>query len=147
MRRALVAVTFFVATLPAVAAPISVPMDEARMITFAKPVATINIGNPVIADINLIDNRHAFVLGKAFGATNIIALDANGAQISNSQVVVLGREQSTVTLNRGANQVTLTCASRCESAPMPGDAKDAFDTAVGEIQTHQDLGKKAAGLQ
>ena len=59
-------------------ARLSVPMDEVRMVTFVKPVATVYVGNPMIADITVIDSRHVFVLGKAFGATNIIALDSNG---------------------------------------------------------------------
>ena len=51
----------------------SVPLDEVRVVTFAKPVATLYVGNPVIADVMIIDSRHAFVQGKAFGSTNVVA--------------------------------------------------------------------------
>jgi len=64
MRRtlsSLALVTVLVA--PASAASINVPLDEVRLITFAKPVATVYVGNPTIADINMIDTRRAFVLG------------------------------------------------------------------------------------
>lgn len=147
MRRALAAFALLAATLPAQAGPLSVSLDEAKVITFAKPVSQIYVANPIIADINLIDTRHAFVLGKAFGATNIIALDANGTQISSSQVVVMGREESVLTLYKGVNQTTLTCVNRCEASPTPGDSKDVFENAVGEIDRHQEQNKKAAGLQ
>ena len=93
----------------------------------------------------MIDSRHAFVLGKAFGATNIIALDGTGSQIVNEHVTVFGGSNTTVTLHRGANQVTYACASsRCEASPVPGDGKDTFDATVDQIAKHQDLGVKAA---
>ena len=78
--------------------------------TFKAPVATVYVGNPSIADINMIDSRHAFVLGKGYGSTNIIALNKQGAQISDTRVDVQGnRRESTVVLNRGASRVTYSC--------------------------------------
>jgi len=130
---------------PACAGTLSVPMDEVRMVTFVKPVATVYVGNPMIADVTVIDSRHVFVLGKAYGSTNIIALDTNGREVSNNPLTVFGRTANIVTLNRGGEQVTYSCAaSRCETAPMPGDQKDAYDTAMGQIGAHQDAGQKAA---
>ena len=130
---------------PAMAGTLNVPMDEVRMVTFVKPVATVYIGNPMIADITVIDSRHVFVLGKAFGATNIIALDSNGHEIANNPLTVFGRTSNIVTLNRGGEQVTYACAaSRCETAPLPGDDKSVFDDEMGQITTHQDAGQKAA---
>lgn len=124
---------------------IAVPMDEVRTITFDRPVATVYVGNPAVADIQMIDPTHAFILGKSFGATNLLALDGKGDEIANQHVTVLDRGDAIVTLNRGASQVTYACASaRCESAPMPGDQKDAFDTATNQIQQHQEMGEKAA---
>ena len=122
---------------------ISVPLDQVRMIAFPTAISTLYVGNPVIADITMIDKRHAFVLGKAFGATNIIALDATGHQISNRQVVVFGAAGSAVTLQKGASRVTYACiASRCEATPVPGDGKDPYETGMSQIQSHQELGAK-----
>lgn len=145
MRRVIVSflLALFIAA-PASAASIDLAMDEVKMITFSKPVATVYVGNPVVADVNMVDTRRAFVLGKSFGATNIIALDASGNQVANSEVTVLGRNASTVTLNRGAAQVTLTCAGRCEPAPKPGDNKEEYDSAIGQIRGYQSMGKEAA---
>jgi hypothetical protein len=130
---------------PVSAHEVSVPMDEVRTITFDKPAATVYVGNPVIADVTMIDAHHAFVLGKQFGVTNILVLDKTGAQIGNEHVTVFAAAASTVTLQKGANKVTYACAAaRCETTAMPGDGKDAFDTAVDQIGKHQDLGAKAA---
>ncbi len=130
----------------ALAADILVSMDEARLVTFGSAVKTVFVGNPLIADVTVIDARHVFVLGKSYGTTNIIALDESGNQTANEQVTVFGRPGTTITLQRGAAQATLTCDSlRCEPMPLPGDEGDKFDAVTGQVEKRQDLSLKAAG--
>jgi hypothetical protein len=135
----------FAANAGAFAAGVSVPMDEVRMVAFSQPVTTVYVGNPVIADVTMIDSEHAFLLGKTFGETNLIALGANGKQISNEHVVVYGRRMGAVTLNRGAQTYNYTCtALHCETQPVPGDPSDYFGNTHGAIDTHEAQGAKAA---
>jgi len=120
-----------------------VPLDEARTVTFPRPVATVFVGNSTIADINMIDSRHAFVLGKAFGNTNFIALDNTGHQISNTIVSVTENHGSLVTVFHGPGQQTLACAGpRCQEAPTPGDA--GYKDKVDDVGKHSEMGSKAA---
>jgi len=147
MRRTFVA-AFAVALLSgsALAGGVSVPMDEVRTVTFGRPVATVYVGNSVIADVNLVDNRHAFVLGKAFGTTNIIALDASGREISNTYVSVPETRGSTVTVFRGAGQVTMSCGGpRCNVSPIPGDA--GYKERLGDVESHHEFGNKTGSSQ
>ena len=126
-------------------ASVSVPLDGVRMVAFASPISTLYIGNPAIADVTMIDKRHAFVLGKSFGATNIVALDASGYEISNQQVVVFGSSSAVVTLQRGAARTTYSCAAtRCEPSPQPGDGKEPFDANMDQIAKHQQLVSRIA---
>jgi len=138
------ALAFVCLTSSALAGGVSVPMDEVRTVTFGKPVTTVYVGNPSIADINIIDARHAFILGKSYGTTNIIALDAQGHQVSNTFVsVAAAATASTVTLVKGTTQQTLACnGQRCEPAPRPGDSN--FAALTGDIEKHFDLGAKGA---
>lgn len=130
---------------PSLADGFAVPMDQVRMVTFDQPVATVYVGNPAIADVTVIDSRRVFILGKAFGATNVIALDAKGEQVVDKPLTVYGTSANVVTLNRGANQVTYACAAaRCETSPLPGDSTAAFQAVMGEVTQHQDMGQKAA---
>ena len=148
MRRTLFAAVVLFAAAPAYADGVAISMDEVRTITFPKPVATVYVGNPSIADINMIDSRHAFVLGKGFGNTNIVALDHEGDQVSNTHVSVLARQDSTVTLQRGAGRLTYSCtSSHCDATPEPGDAKDIFDAVNGQVSTHEGTAKGAASAQ
>jgi Pilus formation protein N terminal region len=145
MRRTLLAALAVFAAAPAHAAGVSVAMDEVRTITFPKSVSTIYVGNPAIADINMIDSRHAFVLGKGYGNTNMVALDQDGQQVSNTHISVMAREDATVTLQKGGSRVTYSCTSHhCEATPQPGDGKEVFDAASAQINAHQGTAKAAA---
>jgi Flp pilus assembly secretin CpaC len=148
MRRTLLAALTLLSAIPAHAAGVSVAMDEVRTVTFPKTVATIYVGNPSIADINMIDSRHAFILGKGYGNTNMLALDQDGKQVSNTHISVLARQDSSVTLQRGANRTSYACsAAHCEVAPQPGDGKDVYDAANGQIAAHASAAKTAANAQ
>ena len=59
-------VAFAAPAYPAASNFVSVPMDEVRILTFAKPVKTVYVGNPTIADVTVIDATHVFLLGKSF---------------------------------------------------------------------------------
>lgn len=133
------------ANATALAQEVSVPMDEVRIVAFKEPVTTVYMGNPMIADVTMIDAQHAFVLGKTFGETNMIALGSNGKPVTNDHVVVFGRRVGAVTLNRGAQTYNYTCtAQHCETQPVPGDPSDYFGNTHSAIQTHEDQGAKAA---
>jgi Flp pilus assembly secretin CpaC len=148
---------FFAASLalalpaPAFAAGIALAMDEVRTVSFAVPVATVYVGNPSIADINMIDARHAFVIGKAFGNTNIVALDGDGKQVFDTQIAVLAsaaNASSTLVLNRGVQRSTYSCtAGHCEATPEPGDGKDTFEAINSQLASHSAAAKSAAAGQ
>jgi hypothetical protein len=145
MRHMLFAALTVFAAGPAQAAGVSLAMDEVRTVTFPKPVATIYVGNPSIADINMIDSRHAFILGKGYGNTNMVALDHDGQEVANTHISVMAREDSTVTLQLGPNRLTYSCtSSRCEATPQPGDGKDQFDATTAQIGSHEAAAKTAA---
>jgi hypothetical protein len=150
MRRVLFAASLLcLAPVPAFCAGMSLAMDEVRTVTFDAPVSTVYVGNPAVADINMIDARHAFVIGKGLGATNIIALNTDGKQIADTHIAVLASNSgSTLVLNRGAQRITYSCtASHCEAMAEPGDSKDVFDQINGQLSTHSEAAHKAAAGQ
>lgn len=150
MRRAVFALaTALCAASPVMAGNIvSVTLDEVRLLAFVKPITTLYVANPAIADVTMIDKRHGFVLGKSFGTTNIIALDSAGRQVSDERVVVSGTSGGIVTLQKGAAQLTYSCSSgRCEPTPQPGDTKDHFDNILDEAQKLDSLDRSQSGQQ
>ncbi len=147
MRRTLLAaLSFSLAGTAAFANGLVVPIDEARTVSFPRPVKTVFVGNPMIADVNMIDSRHAFVLGKAYGNTNVIGLDNSGREVTNQIVSVMANHGVLVTVFHGVGQQTMACAGpSCEESPTPGDAgyKDRLD----DVGKHHDLGSKSATPQ
>lgn len=130
---------------PNAPAGVSVLMDQVRIVTFNRPVSTVFVGNPVIADATVIDPYHAFVLGKTFGVTNLIALSAQSQTIANQTITVSNRSGGVVTLNKGSNQYSYACTTaHCETNPLPGDQKTYFDDNSSAISGHQDQSIKAA---
>ena len=150
MHRAVFLAIAFFAAAPAHAAgkddAVALALDEVHTLTFRTPVSTVYVGNPTIADVTMIDARHAFVQGKGYGRTNIMALNRDNVMVFNTHVTVTGSEGGTVTLNRGAQRVTLNCAGgRCEPTPMPGDGKDT-DAIRVQLTAHQSAARTAATL-
>lgn len=124
-------------------AGLGVAVDETRLVAFAKPVKTLFVGNPSIVDVSMIDNRHAFLLGKTFGVTNLIALSPDGEEISNQQVTVLNNGAA-VTVNRGADQFNYMCTpAHCETAPRPGDPNVYVNNTENAATTHEATGNTA----
>jgi hypothetical protein len=157
MRRALLATALLAAcAIAADAAPktvkpapgndVALALDEVHTVTFKAPISTVYVGNPAIADVTMIDARHAFVQGKSYGRTNIVALNHDNAQVFNAHVTVTGSDGgSTVVLNRGAQRITLNCAGgRCEPTPMPGDDQKTYDAAAAETTSHQNTARGVA---
>src|SRR5215469_12918356 len=69
-----------VMTSPALAADaIKVTIDQATIAKMPENVATLVIGNPLIADVTVQPGGLLIVTGKSYGATNLIALDRSGA--------------------------------------------------------------------
>jgi Flp pilus assembly secretin CpaC len=130
------------------AAEFTVPMDQGRVITFSHSVATVFVGNPLIADVTVIDENRVFITGRNFGSTNIITLDDNGDQLSNDRVNVQTRLGGTVTLFQGTSQTTLACAGgRCQTAPVPSDNDIIYDAVNGQINDRNTALLGAAGGQ
>ncbi len=101
-----------------------VDFDQSSVVRLDRAVKTVLVGNPAIADAQLVDPKTVYVLGRMFGQTNIIGLDATGAEVMNTRVTVGVSNASVVTLYRGAQgQRTLACSPRCERTLTQGDAE------------------------
>lgn len=132
---------------------IQIPLDQVRTMIFDKPVKTVYIGNPTIADVTVVDSTHVFILGKTYGATNIVALDARGHETLNDQIIVTERPGNEVIVQRGIARTTLMCTTEhCQAAPAPGDdagtvqklAEPPYEALTGQTDKREAAGVGAA---
>lgn len=122
------------------AAGFMVEVNQSRALKLDEPAAAVMVGNPAIADVTVLGPQLIYVLGRSYGKTNFVALDAKGKQISAFDVNVVAQTNSTVTLTRGAGQLTYNCTPRCERIVALGDEPEAFSGAA-----QQTMGVAAIG--
>jgi Pilus formation protein N terminal region len=94
--------------------------DETTLIKLSQSPGTVVVGNPMIADAT-IENNTLFLVGRAFGSTNLMVLDKNGKQLGNYTVNVQMGGDSNLTVFAGGPRNSYTCAPLCEGSVQPGD--------------------------
>src|SRR5437868_1138211 len=77
-------------SLAAPADNIAVNVDQAKLIKLPPKVATIVVGNPLIADVTMQGGGVVVVTGKGYGATNLIAMDRAGDILVDRLIQVEG---------------------------------------------------------
>ena len=85
----------------ALAADIRVILDEAQLLKLPERVATIVVGNPLIADVTLQAGGVLVLTGKGYGVTNLIVLDRDAKVLLKKTVLVVGPREAAVTVYRG----------------------------------------------
>jgi len=118
-----------------------IDFDQTSVVRLDRAVKTVLVGNPAIADAQLVDPKTVYVLGRMFGQTNIVALDASGAEVLNTRITVGVSNNQVVTLYRGAQgQRTLACSPRCERTLTQGDAD--FKVVGDDVDKKTDISDK-----
>ena len=113
---------------------LNVNLDEAKLIKLPERVATIVVGNPLIADASLQAGGLAVLTGKGYGATNFIALDRKGNALLEKTIQVHGAK-NTVVVYKGVNRETYSCAPHCQPVIAPGDTQQFFNQALVQTTT------------
>ena len=76
---------------------VAVNVDQAKLVRLPGRVATIIIGNPMIADVTLQPGGLVVVTGKGYGSTNFIATDRSGQVLMDRLIQVEGPAEQLVT--------------------------------------------------
>ena len=130
---------------PTQADTVTVNLDEARVMKLPERVATIVIGNPLIADAALQSGGILVITGKGFGATNLLALDRSGRVVMDKTIQVLGPgSNDIVVVYKGMARETYSCAPDCERRITLGDDKDYFTSILKQSGDRLGQGQTAA---
>ena len=131
MRRTFASLGIALATMTALtagpvlaqSAPMTVQIDRSQRVSLQGSVASVIVANPQIADVTVVDANTLFITGKGYGVTEIIAVDALGRPLFQSQVVVSAGSAGSVRVWRGAQATEMACGSSCSpsvrAAPAP----------------------------
>ena len=121
---------------------ISVNVDQAKLFKLPNRVATIVVGNPLIADVTLQNGGIIVVTGKGYGATNFIAMDRGGEVLVDRTIQVEGPSDRLVTVYRGIERETYSCMPLCQRRATLGDDDKYFQSVMTQSGT---LNNQAAG--
>jgi hypothetical protein len=120
-------------------ASLDVTVDRASVIRAPDNVATVIIGNPLIADATTQKNGVMVITGKSFGSTNIMLLDGTGALLSETVVNVRRAADGVVVVQRGPKRESFSCNPRCEPSLAIGDNPEYFGQTAGQITQRSGL--------
>ncbi|MGN6570027.1 MAG: pilus assembly protein N-terminal domain-containing protein [Pseudolabrys sp.] len=119
------------AACPALADTVDVNVDQARIMRLPDGVATIVIGNPLIADATLQPGGILVLTGKGYGNTNLMALDRSGRVVLTHNIeVVAPKSADLVVVYRGMERESYSCAPVCERRIMLGDSVPYFNNTL-----------------
>ncbi len=76
-------------------------LDRATVIKAPAKTAMVVIGNPAIADVSVQKNGVLVLTGKAFGETNLLAIDDQGQLVSESWLRVQGSNRNMIVYRAG----------------------------------------------
>ena len=124
---------------------IAVNVDQAKLVRLPGKVATIVVGNPLIADVTLQPGGMIVVTGKGYGATNFIALDRGGEILVDRQIQVEGPSDRLVTVYRGIERESYSCAPLCQRRVTLGDSDTYFNSAMSQAGSLSSSASGSAG--
>ncbi len=102
--------------------PYSVELNKTEIVRLSEPAAAIIIGNPKIADVSVHSSDIVLVVGRGYGQTNLLVLNANGDTIVDADIQVTGSNSpGNVRLYSGGQRETYSCAPYCQPSPILGD--------------------------
>jgi Flp pilus assembly secretin CpaC len=135
-----------VAALAAPGDKIAVNVDQAKLIKLPPKVATIVVGNPLIADVALQGGGVVVVTGKGYGATNLIAMDRAGDILVDRLIQVEGPMEQIVTVYRGVDRESYSCMPICQRRVTLGDSDRYFNLTIDQAgsMSSQSSGSAAA---
>ncbi|MBO0905952.1 pilus assembly protein N-terminal domain-containing protein [Jiella sonneratiae] len=124
--------------------PLSVEMDQARVVELDKAASTVIVGNPAIVDVQVLSPKRLVLTGKSNGITNMVILDENGQPFIDEQVSVQTFEANTVRVYRQASRATYACTPKCVPTVTVGDDMSQFSQVVQQQSQRQSIVEDAA---
>ena len=112
---------------------VSINVDQAQLLNLPERVATIIIGNPLIADGTVQGGGILVITGKGYGTTNLLALDRSGRVLMSRMVEVRSAGTSEIiTVYKGIERESYSCAPNCERRITLGDSPGFFNATLSQ---------------
>lgn len=102
----------------------SVELNKTEVVYLPSNAGAVVVGNPEIADVSVHSANTIFVVGRGYGETNLVILDAEGRKIMDADIQVVNNLPAHgVRIYNGKERETYSCAPYCQPAPVLGDSR------------------------
>lgn len=100
----------------------SVELNKTEVVYLPANAGAVVIGNPQIADVSIHSANTIFVVGRGYGETNLVVLNAAGHKIMDADIQVVNNLPAHgVRIYNGSERETYSCAPYCQPSPVLGD--------------------------
>ncbi len=103
---------------PLAAQALTVPINHSVRLNISGAASSVVVGNPLIADVTVVDSHTVFVSGRGYGATDVVVVDADGRTLFSGDITVAAGGGA-VSLFRGAEKTSVACNPYCQEATGP----------------------------
>lgn len=111
---AVAAAALAVAAAPAFAGQrVVIEKNHVMRVTLSAPAGSVIVGNPDIADVNVVDSRTVYILGKGFGNSAVTITGRDGKALFDGEVVVSSVQQGAITVYKGIKPSLMVCSNIC----------------------------------
>ena len=117
-----------------------VTIDEVTRYQMPDGVGQVVLTNPAVADVQVASATEIMLFGRAPGHTEVLFRAADGSRLGTMRVRVRNPRDGIVTMYRGGERVSLSCADRCEPTMVVGDGAN----VTGQQAMQQAQAKMAA---
>ncbi|MNQ70643.1 hypothetical protein D3C85_852870 [compost metagenome] len=104
------------------ARPLNIEIDSATRVQLRAAASSVIVANPRIADVTVVDANTLFITGKGYGVTDVVAVDALGRPLFQTQIVVSAGSTGAVRVWRGADATDMACGSSCSPSVRSSSA-------------------------
>lgn len=116
--------------------PVTVHLDQAKLLKLPDRTATLVLGNPLIADAVVQPGGVVVVTAKSYGMTNLVALDRTGNTLGEYPIQVVGPSDTVVVVYRGIERESYSCAPNCERRITIGDTPNYLTQNLTTLGTY-----------
>jgi Flp pilus assembly secretin CpaC len=95
--------------------------NHVMRVSLSAPAGSVIVGNPEIADVNIVDSRTIYILGKGFGSSAVTVTGRDGKPLFDGEVVVTAAQKGGITVYKGLKPSLMVCSTVCvEQQNEPG---------------------------
>ncbi len=92
---------------------ITVEKNHTKRITLPASAGAVIVGNPEIADVNIVDSRTIYIMGKGFGSSTVTVTGHDGRPLFDADVIVTTAQASAITVYKGLKPSLMVCSTVC----------------------------------